>query len=781
MGLSFFAKSEKTVEMNRKMWYDVDKWQMIIFLEGKTMNANKMRYTTPSSGWLEGLPVGNGRLAAMIWGDAEKDIIDLNHERLWRGNNRNREIAPVFEHLGYVRELLKEGDFFRATMAANLYFGGNGGISDKKCRVDPYQTAGFLEFALKDCEKFEWRELDIEKGVCQVSRKTSATSVISEYFASCENGLIMARHYSKNKESRFSCAISNSRVPDAGAKCKMGAKENELIFDCEFESGISYRLITRIQTDGKCSVAADNRLEIENAAYLSCMTNVATSVLGIEEEIKRYAADLGDFQNEKENHSKKFSAVMDGVKLEIAENADLEKLPIEARLERVRSGERDNGIVLLYFNFGRYLMVSSSIEGDLPANLQGKWNDRIDPPWECDYHFDINLQMNYWMAEPCNMPQCAEAMLKYIESFYESGREAAEKLYGCKGIYLPIQTDAWGKSTPESFGWSVWIGAAAWIAQHFWNHYAYSGDIDYLRDRGYRFLKAVAEFYEDYLVEDENGVLQIMPSQSPENTFKGAFEKTFPVSIGISSAMDVQLAWDALGYAIQAAKILETDEDQARRWEDMQRRLPEFKIGADGRLLEWNEEKIENEPGHRHLSHLYGVYPSALFTGQTRPEQYRAAQKSLESRLSNGGGHTGWSRAWVACLQSRFNDSEGFYKHYIALIRDFATVTLLDLHPPRIFQIDGNLGGVAALVESMVSFTDGKVHLLRSLPAEWSEGRLQGIKVPGGHIVSVWWKDGRASAVKITMGFGEKVTVCFHGEEKTFLGLPGETKEISVK
>ena len=479
---------------------------------------------------------------------------------------------------------------------------------------------------------------------------------------------------------------------------------------------------------------------------------------------------------EKREHAAKFSKIMNGIKLELDEDESLNRLSVGERLNRIREGRRDNGITTLYFNFGRYLMMSSSINGDLPANLQGKWNDSINPPWECDYHFDINLQMNYWMSEPCNMPDCAEALLKYTESFYASGQEAAEMLYGCRGIYLPLQTDAWGISTSESFGWSAWIGAAPWIAQHFWQHYLYSGDIEFLRSRGYKFFKAVAEFYEDYLVEDENGVMQIMPSQSPENSFVEACGgSNMPVGICISSAMDVQLAYDALGYAAQTANILEVDEEKAKHWKRLQSMLPDFKIGADGRLLEWGGEFEEKEPGHRHLSHLYGVYPSDLFTAETRPEKYEAARKSLEFRLEHGGGHTGWSRAWVACLQARFGNAEAFYEHFVALIRDFATETMLDLHPPRIFQIDGNLGAVAALLEAVVSFTDGKVHLLRSLPEEWSCGRLEGIKVPGGLIINVTWKDRRIEKLDITIGFGKKVIVSnVNGEEMAFSGEEGQ-------
>jgi len=380
--------------------------------------------------------------------------------------------------------------------------------------------------------------------------------------------------------------------------------------------------------------------------------------------------------------------------------------------------------------------------------------------------------MNYWMAEPANMPECAESLIKYVKSFMKSGQDAAQKLYGCRGIYLPITTDAWGISTPESFGCAVWIGAAPWIAQHLWWHYTYSGDKNYLRNTAYEFFTAVAEFYEDYLVEDEQGILQIMPSQSPENRFKGTGH--FQVSIGVSAAMDVQLAYDAFKYAISAAEALKLDEDKVAKWKQLQSKLPEFKIGKDGRLLEWNDEMEEQEPGHRHLSHLYGLYPSDLFTPEKRTEQYYAAIKSSHSRLSHGGGHTGWSRAWVSCLFARIGDSDRFYEHYTALIKDFATISLLDLHPPRIFQIDGNLGAVSAVIEAIVGYYDGKVHLIKALPKEWKNGYLNGIKVPGGHKINVKWQDGKVVELSVQIGYKGKVIIKKGDDEITVAGEIGQ-------
>ncbi|MDR0731489.1 MAG: alpha-L-fucosidase, partial [Treponema sp.] len=409
----------------------------------------------------------------------------------------------------------------------------------------------------------------------------------------------------------------------------------------------------------------------------------------------------------------------------------------------------------------------------------------IDPPWDCDYHFDIKLEMNHWPAEPCNMGECDDKLLHYAESFYESGAKAAKSLYGCRGIYLPIQTDVWGVSTPESFGWAVWLGAAPWTAWHFWQRYIYSGDKDFLKNRAYRFFREVAQFYEDYLVEDEQGVFQIMPSQSPENTFAGAGHN-LPVSIGISSAMDVQLCYDTLSYAIDAAESLNVDAEKVSKWKDIRQRLPPFGIGGDGRLLEWNEEKEELEPGHRHISHLYGIYPSELFTAEKRPAQYAAALKALEYRLSHGGGHTGWSRSWTAALMARFGKEDGFYEHYTALIKDFATMTLLDTHPmggwtpPVCFQIDGNFGGVAAVNEALVRCVDGKIHILPALPEAWPAGQIRGIKTPGGHTVDIVWNQGKAVSVDLTFGYAGEAVICVNNREQQVRGNPGSRIGIKV-
>jgi alpha-L-fucosidase 2 len=752
---------------------------------------NTLFFKTPSiNGWIEGLPVGNGRLAAMSWQDGNEDVLTINHEWLWRGVYKNRKPANSAEHLEFVRSLLKKGDYFRAGILANLYFAGDGGISATKGRVDSYQPAAELRFHSGKESPFVSRSLDIRRGVASVERG-GAGPLIARVFADCVSGLIYALWKSKTG-AVLDGELRLSRPEDKNADVRIGSSTTAITLDCAFHGGISYKLAANIDTDGT-AIAAGDRVKISGASYLCCTVNVGTSVKGIEEELGKYRPAATPAEAE-QRHTEKFSSLMDRVVFELEsppESMDA-SLPIEERVTLMKKGAVDNDLCALYYHFGRYLLVSSTIVGELPPNLQGKWNDKINPPWDCDYHFDINLEMNHWPAEPCNMGECADKLLRYAESFYESGALAARNLYGCGGIYLPIQTDVWGVSTPESFGWAVWLGAAPWTAWHFWQRYIYSGDRDFLKNRAYRFFREVAQFYEDYLVEDEQGVFQIMPSQSPENTFAGAGHINLPVTICVSSAMDVQLCYDALSYAIDAAEILGIDAEKVSTWKDIRRRLPPFGIGRDGRLLEWNEEKEELEPGHRHISHLYGIYPSELFTAEKRPAQYGAAQKALEYRLGHGGGHTGWSRSWTAALMARFGKGEGFYEHYTALIKDFATMTLLDTHPmggwkpPVCFQIDGNFGGVAAVNEALVRCVDGKIHILTALPKAWPAGTIRGIKTPGGHTVDLVWKQGKAVSVDLTLGYSGEAVVCVNGVndvdggEQRVTGKDGDNIHIRV-
>lgn len=730
-----------------------------------------MKYNSPSDKWMEGLPIGNGRLAAMVCGTESCDKLTLNHEWLWRGLTRGRTTDESSEYLPIVRKFLKEKNYFKATFATNLFFGGIGGTSGLKNRIDDYQVAGEALFEINDCEKYVERSLDLNMGIVNVKRETKNGYVISEFYANCKSKLLVSRW--KSEQNAFSGNLSFSRVSDEDAEYEVKASCEKLVFNCAFKDGINYSVIIHIDTDGVVSTE-NNSLCVQDATYLNALTNIKTSVS--EDE---YEADFSTIEQAEEEHKSKFSELMGRVKLCLEKDEAKEKLTTDERIASLKNGETDNGMSELYFDYGRYLMVSSSICGELPANLQGKWNDRISPPWGSDYHLNINLQMNYWLAEMCDLNECAESLIGYIERMAEKGKDAAKKLYGCRGVWMPLSTDAWAETTPEAFGYGVWIGAAPWLMQHVWWHYTYSGDMKFLKERGYPLFKAVAEFYEDYLIRDENGIMQIAPSQSPENNFVGAGD--MPVSICTSSAMDVQLAYDALGYAISSAKILDVDEKQREIWQNLRDNLPEFKIGSDGRLLEWNEEFEEKEPGHRHLSHLYGLYPSDIFTPEKNQKQYEAAVKSLDFRMAHDGGYTGWSRAWTACMYARIGDKAKFYEHFTSLIKTFATTSLLDLHPPGIFQIDGNFGAVAAVVEAIVSCTDNKVYLLRGLPKEWRSGSLKGIKVPGGHKLNIEWENGKLKSVTVIFGYAESITISSDGKTVEKSGASGEKITLTIE
>ncbi len=711
----------------------------------------KLWYKSEAREWKRGLPIGSGRLAAMLWETEECDILSLNHEHLWKGINRGRRAPDNAKFLPLVRDYLKAGKFFEATALSNLFFGGYGGVSGMPRKLDCFIPAGNLTFRHAAGSRITERSLDIETGVA----KSARARVNSEFFADSDGTLIFSRIQGENLTGE----LTLSREEEEVAEHTFEVTSDTITFNCKIVGGISFYVKTKFMTDGSVTPIA-NGVKIEGASYITTATDVV--IPEIEDSAREIEPEEYDARLIK--HKEKFSSLMARSVFEIEHEDDLDTLPTDERMEALRNGKEDIGLLVLYFGYGRYLLLSSSICGYLPANLQGKWNLELDPPWASDYHMNINLQMNYWMASPLGMHECNEKLFNYVLSLQESGRDAAKRLYGCRGIWLSHQGDVWGLQSPESYGWAVWMGTAPWMAMHLWNHYRYMGDRKFLEERAYPFFREVALFYEDFLVRDENGVYQIMPSQSPENRFKGT--GCFDVSIGISSAMDIEIAIDGLTYAIEAAEILGKDKLKVRKWKKLRENLPKLKVARDGRLVEWDsEEREEVEPEHRHVSHLYGFYPSDIINEYDTPELYAAARKSLDTRLAAGGGQSGWSRAWASCFFAKFGEGEIFGDNYNKMITEFATDTLLDLHPPGVFQIDGNLGGTASVIEALVNVSGGKVRLLHALPKAWKSGKLEGVYIPGGHKLSIFWRDGKMSKLEIEFGFENEVTFVVNGEE----------------
>lgn len=725
-------------------------------------------FDTWTQEYMEGLPVGNGRLAAMMLGRPEELRVALNHEWMWRGENRLRECEAAAGHLPEVRQALLQQDFLKGTELANKYFGGRGGISGVKNRVDPYQPAGDVWVKLNAGKAEDYtRRLDLDTGLAETSFTAPCGSVTQKLFVSSADGCIVLE-VTAQQPTDMTAVLS--RIEDARCTLTHEAQADGLRMKGAFLDGITFEVKMCADTDG--SLCADGcALQAKAATRLLLLIQIGTDAKGDAPQAEMNFPEERCFETLFARHAEQFRRLKGDAALDV----DVEdcELPTDQRIRLFREGG-DPAMPLLYFEYGRYLMASGS-SGELPLNLQGKWNEDLQPPWESDYHLDINLQMCYWFAETLGMQHAANTLFNLIERYAPYGKEVAKRLYGCRGVTMAIQTDVWGRVTPESMGWAVWIGAAPWLGQHMFMHWRYTKDMQFLKERCYPFLKEAAAFYEDYLLE-KDGALWIVPSQSPENRFEGTGD--WPVSIGYNSAMDIELALELMNSAAECAEILGVDADKVRVWRDIAARLPKLGIDSTGRLNEWDKERAEAEPGHRHLSHLYGLYPSQLFEPDSR--EWKAAERSLEERLSHGGGHTGWSRSWVACLMARLGRGEEAWHHFMELIGEFATVSLLDLHPPRIFQIDGNMGGTACVCEMLLQSRRGKLLLLPALPAAWKTGSVKNFRAQDGVTVSFAWEDGRLTSFALNATEAQTLCVACGGREWKLALEAGKEYTVTV-
>lgn len=718
----------------------------------------------PAADWLQAFPLGNGNLGAMLFGGITDERLALNHENLWRGVSRDKTTVPVSQYLPEIRQRFFTGEWQRAVDLLVDHIG-----KPNVRPIEPYQTAGdlLLHMPGHDGAKNYRRSLDLATGIAEVTYQSAGITYHREVFISAVHSVLVLR-ITADTPAAISTKIGLSRVGDPACERHPWAAVDRLGYTGVFTEGITFAEEVRVHAvGGHIGVLNETMLDVQGADELLLVMAIAVDYN--QPDPARWCAEHldtvpKDFTVLSSAHVAEHRALFDRVALDLFDNSTQESLPVDQRLARVRAGKADPSLAALYFQYGRYLLMASSRNCDQPANLQGIWSEGLTPPWSSDFHLNINLQMNYWAAEAGNLAECAQPLIDFLHRLVPQGQKAARDLFNCRGIFFGHATDIWAAATLEHEIYSMWACAAPWLAEHLWWRYEYSQDMAFLRDSAYPFMKEAATFFEDFLVRDAQGRLVTVPSQSPENCFVGG---SAPVSLCIAATMDLVFIHELLTRCLQASELLQCDEELRTKWQAILSELPPFQIGRHGQLQEWLEDYDEVEPGHRHASHLAGVFPGEVMTPTSLPEFYEAARVALVRRLAAGGGHTGWSRAWTAAFWARFMDGEKAYEHLMCLLTDFATDSLLDLHPApnhSVFQIDGNFGGTAAVLEMLLQSHGGVIRLLPALPPQWPNGEVRGLRARGAFTIDISWHAGCIYEARITSEAGFPCRLAWPGE-----------------
>jgi len=753
---------------------------------GEKQNCTVLWYDRPASDWNEALPVGNGRIGGMVYGTIGCEQIQVNEDTVWYGGPMDRNNPSAKEKLPLIRELIMAGKIHEAERLCKQAIGG----TPFGMRI--YQTLGDISIdydfgralSAEDVSAYE-RGLNVADALSYTHFLLDDTAYDRELFMSAPDDVCVMRLTARGK-NRMNLEIMQSRhhIYEYSRK----ASADSIVLGGNLgRDGLDYAMMCKASSpDGTIEVIGES-ITVYDATEVYLYWSAATTyrvkvregkdaagalIAALAEKLEKAA--VKSYEELRASHIADYRSYFDRMSLTFdpgGEAVSVAQKPTSQCLDAVADGKTDLSLEQLYFNFGRYLLISCSRPGTLPATLQGLWNKDMEAPWDAKFTININTEMNYWPAEICDLGDCHLPLFDLLKKMLPNGRRTAEVMYGCRGFVAHHNTDIWGDTAPQDL-WipgSFWVMGGAWLCTHIWMHYEYTGDEKFLCEM-FPIMREAAQFFLDFCIEYEIGgktYLCTCPSVSPENTFILPNGEQGANSIGVT--MDNQILRDLFRQCHQAAEVLGVSDELDRQIVKACERLIPTRIGSDGRILEWCEEYEEKEPGHRHISHLYGLHPSDQITKDGTPELARAAELTLRKRLEGGGGHTGWSRAWIMNHYAKLWDGEQAHENLRQLLIRSTLPNLFDNHPP--FQIDGNFGSIAAMVEMLVQSNADRIVLLPALPEVWQNGRITGVRVRGNARMNIAWRNGELQSAQICSGRDAHRSFVY-GDRRVDLTLP---------